>query len=305
MEPKTPPMDWETFCSYSMPYSMAIDGFVKTGPRFQGREEGGPRANFNHHEEVDRIATRATCSQVLMSVRLGLFEAFRTPDGEAYGTVYANDCDQDVCATYFILKHSWMTENAINPRLNKLVHMEDMLDTTAGAYPFPKDMPILQELAWVFQPYTSFRLRGGLASRDSSQFMDVVTNVEHRILQYLHQSGGTIPLDLRYTIVGSSPGWSLVEEIGAQARTGMLADRIRAFVSVQSRNDGNYSYSVGRMSHLIPFNVPLILSKLTEAENNPNEKWGGGNTIGGSPRSTGSRLKPYEVAKIVNECLKQ
>lgn len=52
------------------PFSIALDGYVNVGPRF---DHEGPRVNFNHHEEVDRLATRATCGQVLMAIRQGLF----------------------------------------------------------------------------------------------------------------------------------------------------------------------------------------------------------------------------------------
>ena len=31
--------------------------------------------------------------------------------------------------------------------------------------------------------------------------------------------------------------------------------------------------------------------------------WGGSDTIGGSPRQTGSRLKPEELQKIINDTL--
>ena len=59
--------DWEKFCHETPPYSIALDGFVAEGPRFSFK---GLRANFNHHEGVDRLATRATCSQILLAVDL-------------------------------------------------------------------------------------------------------------------------------------------------------------------------------------------------------------------------------------------
>lgn len=63
-----------------------------------------------------------------------------------------------------------MAIGTMNPLLNKLVFMEDMLDTTAGAYPFPKEMETLHQLMWVFSPYHRFRVNGGLDNRDPLSF---------------------------------------------------------------------------------------------------------------------------------------
>lgn len=297
-----PPLTWEEFCARMPPFSIALDGFVKAGPKFQHTREGGPRINFNHHEGVDRLATRATCSQTLMAVRLGLFDTFCDQSGAPQCEVYANDCDQDVCASVFILRHRSLAERVISPNLNRLAHMEDMLDTTGGAYPFPKDMPILQKLAWVFRPYTEFRLSGEINSRDSARFVQVVDEVENNIALYLEDKGGSVPLDVRYNRIGGGRIWAMVREEGAQARTGMFADNIHAFVSVSDRADGRFNYTVGRMSGFIPFDVAGILAELSRRDGG-GEPWGGGNTIGGSPRAGGSGLKPKEVEEIINQHL--
>lgn len=93
MRPDQSPISWEEFCKKSEPFSIALDGYVNQGPRFQ---KDGPRANFNHHEEVDRLATRATCGQIIVAIRQGLFECFRNSNGPEVNA-YANDCDEDVC----------------------------------------------------------------------------------------------------------------------------------------------------------------------------------------------------------------
>ncbi len=74
IEPDQDPLSWETFCKKTPPFSVAIDGYVSREPLFQ---EQGPRANFNHHEGVERLATRATCGQILISIRQGLFHCFQ------------------------------------------------------------------------------------------------------------------------------------------------------------------------------------------------------------------------------------
>lgn len=290
-------LGWPEFVDQSPPFSIALDGYVRGGPQF---DPHGPRSSFNHHEDVDRLATRSTCAQVLMSLRLGLFGRFRDADGPR-ATVYVNDCDEDVCTSWTLLKHHFLAEGTMNPILNRLVAMEDALDCTAGAYPFPKDLPALQELAWVFEPYRQFRASGQLDRKDPKAYGCVISDVEHRILQHIAGKGKSVPLDTRYNRVGGGKGWALVEEQGAQARTGMLSDGVRLFVSVRTRPDEKTTYVVGRMDPFLPFDLVRLTQKLNELEGSPEDLWGGGATIIGSPRKLGSKLGIDAITFLVNE----
>jgi hypothetical protein len=179
--------------------------------------------------------------------------------------------------------------------------MVDVLDTTAGAYPFPVSLFALQELAWVFAPYRRFRNSGGLDCREPEAFAGVLKEVGWRIARHISGHGLSLPLDLRYERIGGGPGWALIREVGAQARTGVFADGNRAYVAVRNRPDGRWVYVVGRMSPFVPFDVPEILRVLNDAEGSDTECWGGSNIIGGSPRVQGSKLSPDEVESIINK----
>lgn len=297
MRPQYEPLSWDQFCKLTEPFAIAIDGYVAAGPRFQ---DSGPRLNLNnHHADVDRLATRSTCAQILLAIRQGLFTRFRD-DAGAKADVYCNDCDEDVCMSWFLLKYGYLAEHAINPVLNRLVVMEDLLEATAGAYPFPVDLPLLQELAWVFEPYRRHRLSGVLDQKDPELYTGVVTEVEQRILRNVTGRGERITLDTRYARIDGGRGWAMVREIGAQALTGMLADGIQAYVTSHDRGNGRWAYTVGRMSSFIPFDVPKVLAALNAEEENPDDDWVGGATIGFSPRSNGSSLPPDEIVRIVN-----
>ncbi|MBM2820306.1 MAG: hypothetical protein HW405_66 [Candidatus Berkelbacteria bacterium] len=183
--------------------------------------------------------------------------------------------------------------------------IEDTLDSTAGAYPYPPDMPSLAELAWVFEPYRRFRLAGRLQYRNPEEFAGVVSDVELRIEKYIVGRGQTLPLDTRYERIGGGKNWTMIKEIGAQAYTGMFSDGIRAYVSCRPRNDSRFDYTIGRMSMFINFPLRSIFATLNESEKltDHQNRWNGGNTIGGSPRTTGSSLKPEEVEKLINDIL--
>lgn len=67
--------------------------------------------------------------------------------------------------------------------------------------------------------------------------------------------------------------------------------------------DNSYSYTIGKKSEFIDFPIIDILDTLNREESG----WGGGSTIGGSPRnSDGSRskIKPENIVSIINACLK-
>ncbi|MBX7168775.1 MAG: hypothetical protein K1X74_20740 [Pirellulales bacterium] len=301
MRPQLEPMYWNQFCAATEPFAIALDGYVAAGPRFQAE---GPRLNLNHHTEVDRLATRSTCAQVLLAIRQGLFTRFRDENGPR-ADIYCNDCDEDVCTSWFLLKHSYLAGHTMNPVLNRLVVMEDLLDATAGAYPFPVDLPILQELAWVYEPYRRTRLDGQLDLRDPEVCTRVVYDVEDRIMRYVTGRGKSIPLDTHYERTGGGHGWAMIREIGDQARTGVFADGIQAYVAARKRRDGRWSYTIGRMSPFIPFDVPAILEALNVAEGATTNRWNGDNTTGTSPRVSGSRLSPDDVTRVIEDVLRK
>jgi hypothetical protein len=299
VEPYVGGLSWEDFCSNRTPYSVALDGYVADGPRFNDVKT---MVNFNHHENCDRLATRATCAQVLMAIRQGMFSRFRNENGPK-ANVYVNDCDEDVCTSWFLLNNHHMVAGTINPMINRLVSMEDALDSTAGAYPFPADLPTLKELAWIFEPYRQFRMNGGFEKRSSSDFKCIITDVEHRILQHVTGKGKSVLVfDTRYEIIGGGNGWAMVKEIGPYARTAMFGDGIKAYVSVRERADGKYTYTIGKLSPFISFDLLKLTQVLNEEDSvSDKDRWGGGNNIMGSPRVKGSSLSPDKLSKLIKE----
>lgn len=298
MRPQDRAMSWAQFRSSRPPFSIAIDGYVNERPLY---DLSGPYANFNHHEGVSRLETRATCAQVQMAIRLGLYKRFRDDDGPC-AEIYTNDCDEDVCLSWFLLSHPHLAESMIHPGLNRLVDISEKMDTTAGMYPLSVDTPILHQIAWVMEPYRRFRWSGGLNNRDPESFLNIVTNVCHRIEKHIMGEGESISLDIRYEKVGGGKEWSFIREIGPYGRQGAFADGIRAFVTVRERPDGKWTYSLGRASEFIPFDITSIIDAINQHETGP-DRWGGGSTIGGSPRTTGSSLSPREVTAIIEEVL--
>lgn len=292
---------WPEFCQTHPAYSIALDGYVSGVSRYEGR---GPWLNLDHHAEVDRLATRATCAQVWMCLRQGLFDAFRDDRGPR-AQVFANDCDEDVCLSWFLLENPHIASGPSRARLRRLVHAVDLLDTTAGACLRPIGDRLASEIAWVFEPYRRLKLDGGLNQASADRQRLVIDSVGRRIVDYLENKGQSLARDTRYERLGGGQGWALVREIGSESRVGMIADGIRAYVSVRRLSGAAWAYSIGRVSPFVPFDVPHILRELNAAEDPQRGTWGGGNLVGGSPRLYGSALPPPDVSRLINCVLDQ
>lgn len=294
--PKVPPLTREAFCLTAPRNSVALDGYVYGGPWFDSK---GPWCSMNHHEEVDRLATRATCGQVLMAIRQGFFSTF-IPVGKHQLHLWVNDCDEDVCLSVFLLRHGFLAKNVSNPALNRIVFMEDAMDTTAGAYPFPPD----EKLAWVFEPYRRFRLLGGLERKNEDEFTGVICDVEERIMKYILGEAGKVDIDTSYETVINGGEWVMVRETGSHARTGIFGDGYQAYVSVRDRTNGRFTYTLGKVA-FFRLDMQTVYNNLNALEEtlDSDDRWGGGNTTGGAPRVQGSKLLPEQVAKVINDNL--
>lgn len=304
VEPNTPPLTKEEFIENKPPFSVALDGYAYGAPWF---DEAGPRANFNHHEEVDRLATGATCEQVLTAIRSGFFLQTFRKDGVPTVEAFVNDCDQDVCTSYYLLTHGPMVEAATNPIINKLVAVEGKLDATAGAYPFHPDLAIMREIAWIFEPYTEFRKSGEINKRDAVQYEQIIELCSRRIEDYVLGKGKEIPLDMRYEVLDRRPGYSVVREIGDHARIAMYASGVNAFLAVQEIPGGDaLRCTLGRRS----LYVPLPLSETADIFNQTDplvhgqNRWGGGNLVIGSPRATGTGLTVPQMTEMIDTNIK-
>ena len=284
-------LTWDEFKAAKPPFSMALDGYVSGQTKFTSE---GPYANFNHHEDVDRMATRSTCAQIYLSTKLGLFDSFQR-NGKPHANVYVNDADQDVCLAYWLLKNPQIaTALSWQDPIAPLIVLEDFVDASAGAYPFraPAES-FLKQQAWVFEPYTDARSRRRLHRMNGSDLIGLIETICDRLTLYAKSEGGSIDLDTRHEVIGGGPGWKMIVETGIYARSTLFASGTKVFVGMRTRDDGNYTYVIGKMSPFVPFPVKKIYDALNQAEQleSSDNAWGGSDIIGGSPRKTGSMLR--------------
>jgi hypothetical protein len=278
------------FCEMKAP-AIALDGCVEGPSKVSA---AGPHCSFNHHEGVDRLSTRATCEQVLLSVAQGLWDQMQ-PGGEPEAEVHVNDADPDVCTALWVLDHP---ELADHPAVQRLVAAEGILDTT-GAYWCPPwvDEILLAELAWMFEPYHAARDEG--LPGDVEGLLRLIREVGDRITAYVDGRGERRPAWGEFDIVAKLGSVAAIVESGPYARMAVGRAGIQAVVA-ERESAGRRVITLAKASPFVAVDLVEAYRVLNEIEGCPtDDQWGGSDLIGGSPRGTGTYLPLTGILEVV------
>lgn len=286
---------FEEFCARPGP-AIALDGYVVGPTRWDLHAE---HANINHHEGVDRFGTRATCEQVALAVRSGLLQAWRGLLDEG-PTVWVNDADPDICLSVWLLRNP---ARVTEPRVDALVRMEGLIDTTGGTCVPCDEAVTLEELNWVMEPWLIAR-EAGLYEADDAFLAQVIEEVCDRLDQYADGAGGRCDDCSSYDVLFKTGRVSVVVEHGPLARAHMLDDGVEAFVSVRARSDGRSIVTLAKTSPFVTVDIDAAYALLNDLEGcgDSTDRWGGSDTIGGSPRASGTGLEPALIAGVLAGC---
>lgn len=287
---------WEEFLERTPCNSLALDGMVRGGPRW---DEQGRRINFDHHDGVVREVTMSTCMQVHFAIKGGLMRWLRP--GEVH--VFINDTDQDTSLAIIQLLNAELIEGTGSlPVLNRLLDLNNKLDITAGAFPMNLRDQLLRQHNWLFEPYTKLRKTGALAIATESVLEDNLEAILRRFSEFHMGQAGEVELDTRHELLYDGVDFKLVDEIGGnEARWHLFSRGMQAYVSlVAHRPDGRFVYTIGRRSRYVSFPVTQLYADLNEAEGLTDQTgWNGSDIVGGSSRFNGSGLPWQDVRDIV------
>lgn len=286
----------EFFGSEFPPYSIGIDGFV-SGPPCASKNRR--RRSFNHHEGVDRIATRSACAQVLAAEKMGLSERF-TVNGGRRMTVWMKGINQDEVLASFILRHPDLIDR---PMLKQLVQLEDLLDMSNGLFPIRKRWHLLRRLVWIFEPYTQARADDSIFTMNAEGQMALLEEMHDRIHKTLFGRGEEKEPDTRCDIITQYDGWAHVREIGQHARYSMAHKGIKAFVSIRDATDGKKHVVIGRLSPDIWWFdyecMAPIFNKLDGCAVASGQYWSGADNALCSPRKDGTKQSDEKILSTV------
>jgi hypothetical protein len=268
--------------------AVALDGFVAGPTRFTSGH-----ANFNHHEDVDRFATRATCEQVALAVRMRL-PLLADPQL----SVHVNDPDPDVCFAVWLLEHPALVDH---PAIERLCTLEGAVDASGGTC-LPGSPDDVDTLAWVVDPWAAWRTEGA----PDGEMAAVIRAVGGRLDAVAEGRPGRVDLTDSYEVVAATGDvWALVER-HPLARARAAADGVRVYLAVRpGPTPDTRTVSLGRVSPFVPADLPGCYAALNAAEpdghlaGDPLDCWGGSDLVGGSPRRSGTALPVAELVGIV------
>lgn len=287
-------MPWQQFVDITPSKSIALDGIVKGGPRFDAESK---HVNFDHHDGVVREATMSTAMQVLYAIKGGIMEYWMSTDSPIH--IYINDSDQDTSLAVWLLVNYKLFEGVQGiPHINRLLAVNDRLDITGGAYPMNLDDELVKQYAWIFQPYTDLRKSGGLAKADATSLLSNLEATQAKINKYMMNQGGQVSLDTRHEILFDCPQFKIVDEIGGNdARYYLFSKGMNAYISIVSkRTDDNLVCTIGRRSQYIPFPINQLYDDFNAREGLTRlTGWDGSDIIGGSSREFGTSLTWQEI----------
>lgn len=275
------------------PRSVALDGAVR-GPVMGDAQD---RWSFDHHDGVVRFLTDATCLQVYRSLVQGFDWSGRD--------VYVNDLDGDTVLSLWMLTHQAQVHE---PRVLQLVRTVAAIDShgPAGALELTSEERALSST--FFSTSVIYCLPQNLQEK-FSEWPALLATARERIDKLVAGGIEVAPartpevkilqraqrgtLDLVLAQCPDPSGFGELYRQGADVvcLTGPAAD-------------GSTRYTVGKCSDLVryPLGSQRDEGTLLYELNTREPGWGGGSSVGGSPRLAGgvsSRLSPEALWEIM------
>ncbi|MDP6978162.1 MAG: hypothetical protein QF570_06100 [Myxococcota bacterium] len=276
--------------------------------------------NLDHHQGCIRPFTLATCEQALILVMNGL----ELDEGD--WTLYANEPDLDTVFAIWVLlnfrripKLSARSKDALLP----LLRLEGAIDANGAELADYCGLPqstLREARAKLDTLYTSekeFRARERGNELDWRAYTAamlgeidqlVYTRADFQDHTSIEEVLGHVEIADRKVAVACRDQSGIYEaERSLKTR---FAEQLAIIALEKSRDDETRHYTLRRVSALLNLELDRaydLLNLLDPAVNGrpANNRWGGSDDIGGSPRITGTQLAPTEVLRILQEAYRR
>lgn len=269
--------------------------------------------NLDHHEGCIRSFTLATCEQavVLLRKRLDL----RKRDW----TVYANDIDLDtVLAIWVLLNHLRLVDDDSPARaeIMPLLRLEGCIDALGLEFQDLCALPpeLLEKtrarMASLLRRERALKADGSWDHLDPLQYVAAQLHAIDQMVYPPAEISGTLEIEelARSELLGGSLA------VVCRARSGIYEVE-RELRRVHGERLGlvvlqkdPFTYSLRQVDPALARSLELVYARLnlldpgSDGSRSPN-RWGGSEEIGGSPRSSGTRLSPRQIAGACRRAL--
>jgi len=294
---------------YLPPKFIALDGAVR-GPVIGDHKD---RWSFDHHTNCIRMTTISTCEQVFTAIGLGFIPKDRP--------ILINDVDADVLMSLWLIiqEGHYVTreEKEAVARLTRAIGMIDSHGPAAKRIMTPGDAALATEFFGRLKdviPHNTQSVHDqwfnliltGLSIIDGI-LMDIADGYTFETNIYPKPK-----IDVLYdgyaSNTGDAPNTGFRAIIASSDLNGFdeLYNRgYQVVVLMEPAAKGTFKYTVGKISDIIRYQLGdertkgTLLHRLSGLENG----WGGGTSIGGSPRladGVSSRMTPHEIWQAMN-----
>jgi Type II CAAX prenyl endopeptidase Rce1-like len=271
--------------------------------------------NLDHHEGCVRPFTLATCEQTLVMYMKGL-----DLQGREWN-VYANEPDLDtLLAIWILLNHARIGNQDVTQRriLFALVRYEGVIDALGLELKELSALPpeLVRKLQRVIDHLRSDEL--GLKKEGRWGQTDLLTysaSILHKIDQIFYKPSDFADFKgieelARVELTDQRIATVVEADMGIYEIEPHLNKLYGNRLGVVFLKKGLQSYTVRQMDLFMPFTLEDIYERLNFMDpavkcRTQTNKWGGAADIGGSPRETGTRLSPSEIAQCCRDAAKR
>lgn len=292
----------------SPPGTIFLDGVAQCEPFLNHERQ---IYNLDHHEGCVRSFTLATCEQALVMIMKGLDLQNRE------WKIYGNEPDLDTILAVWIILNSRRISNK-DPMHQRLliaiVRLEGLIDSLGlelkelSAFPSDRMHKVLRIIDHLRSEEIQLKKEGRWQETD---FVEYTVSVLHKIDNILYKSSEFTDFkgvdELARTELTNNRIAAVVEsELGIyelEPHLNKLYGNRLGWVALRKTPD---TYTLRQMDLFMPVSLEDVYPRLNFIDpavksRNSSNKWGGSSDIGGSPRKTGTRLAPHEIANACRD----
>jgi len=286
-----------------------LDGAGTFGPLLDNKRR---LYNLDHHQECERTFTLATCEQALLLVTSGL------ELGEGDWRIFANEPDLDtVLAIWCLLNHIHLKKLRAEARdvLYPLIRLEGAIDANGTALAEVCGLPkaVLERarrsLDELLQRELGVKGGGDWQTLDLEAYTVTMLGAVDRLIYSVEDFRGYASIEEVYGHVEIGQRSVAVlcrDDSGIYAVEKLLKERWGDQLAVVALEREPGHYTLRRASTLADIDLNDAYSLLNRLDRNvdgrpPGKRWGGSESIGGSPRQGGSALGPSELLRVLGQ----